>query len=66
LVVYPNENDLTVFEQLPGFRTFEQCRAAADYVLKLKNPHGGGTFECGYMCRYDPEMQLNVCKETRD
>ena len=64
--VYPDEGDLTVHEELRGFTSFEHCQAAADYALKLRSPEGGGTFECGYRCRYDPGMQINVCKETRD
>ncbi|QNM83250.1 hypothetical protein H8M03_02555 [Sphingomonas sabuli] len=66
LFIYPNAGDLTVHEELRGFTSFEHCKAAADYALKLRSPEGGGTFECGYMCRYDPGMQINVCKETRD
>lgn len=66
LFFYRNAGDLTVHEELRGFTSFEHCEAAAEYALKLRCPEGGGTFECGYQCRYDPEMQINVCKETRD
>jgi len=65
-VIYPDENDLTTYEEVKGFRSFEYCRDASLYILKQKNPQGGGTFECGYMCRYDTDMEINVCKETRD
>lgn len=65
LFVYPGD-DLVEFEEVKGFTTFEQCRAAAGYILKLKRPNGGGSFECGYKCQRDPGMSINVCKETRD
>lgn len=65
-MIYPDQNDLTTFDEVKGFRAFEYCRDATQYILKQKNPGGGGIFECGYMCRYDPDMEIKVCKETRD
>lgn len=63
--VYPDFNGSETFETLVGFKTFEQCQSAAiNRIAQLPTPEKAD-YECGYMCRYDPQMQLNVCKETK-
>lgn len=64
--VYPNANDLTFSESLVGFKSFEQCQEAAIGKLRSYSKPDAGTYECGYMCRYEPRFGTNVCKETRD
>lgn len=62
---YPNRNDLTVSESLSGFNSFEECQEAVINKLRTYPDPDAGDYECGYMCRYNPSMQTNVCKETR-
>ena len=63
--VYPDARNLTVSIGMSGFQTFEQCQTAAIGQLRqLPNPDGGD-YECGYMCRWEPTVQTNVCRETR-
>ena len=64
--VYPDANDLTVFEEIAGFKTFELCQAAAISRMRAVQKPTGGDYECGYKCAPDPKLAgLNVCKETR-
>ena len=64
--VYPDANDLSGFEEIAGFKTFELCQAAAiDRMRKVQKPTGGD-YECGFKCVPDPKLDgLNVCQETR-
>lgn len=64
--IYPDAHDLSAFEQIKGFKTFELCQAAAIDRLRRVQKDGGGDFECGYKCAPAPGMDdLNICKETR-
>jgi hypothetical protein len=62
---YPNANDLTVSVSLSGFKTFEECQQATIGRLRAFSDPDAGDYECGYMCRWNPSFQTNVCKETR-
>ena len=63
--VYPDASDLTVSEEIAGFKTFELCQSAAiDRMRRVQKPTGGD-YECGYRCAPDPKLGVNVCKETR-
>ena len=53
-------------EVIPGFKTFELCRAASLQRLKAEGALADGYFECGYKCEFRPEYGTSICKETRD
>lgn len=63
--VYPSASDLTTSTKLGGFKTFDDCQQAAINSLRMLPYPDDGDYECGYMCKFDPDMQINVCKETR-
>lgn len=63
--VYRDRTDLTQSVKLVGFNSFEHCQEAAITTLRSYDDPDAGDYECGYMCRYDPGLQTNVCKETR-
>ena len=51
------------------YDTFERCQAAAVAALRDKPPVPGsedvGSYECGRACRYDVDMDMYVCDQTR-
>lgn len=51
------------------YETFEHCQAAAIAALRDSPPLPGaqevGSYECGRACRYDVDMDLYVCDQTR-
>lgn len=49
---------------LDGFKTLEQCRAAAQRVLIFHGKGESQDYECGYKCGYHPGYGLSVCEET--
>ncbi len=63
--VYPDKSDLSKYEALDGFSTFEQCQSAAITRIRTYPDPDNADYECGHKCRYDPSMQTNVCKETK-
>lgn len=63
--VYPNANNPALAVTMQGFSSFEQCQEAAIGMLRsFEKPDEGG-YSCGRMCRWDPLMRSNVCKEIR-
>lgn len=62
---YPSAADLTVSETVGSFNTFEFCQEAAIERVRSYEQPDAADYECGYMCQFDPAMQINVCKETR-
>jgi hypothetical protein len=64
--VYPNRNNLSIFDRISGFKTFELCQQAAIDRMRVIQEASGGDYECGYKCGMSPEFGgLNVCEETR-
>ena len=64
--VYPNRNDLSVHEEIAGFKTFELCQQAAIDRLRTFPDPDNGDYECGYKCGPNPEFgNAKLCKETR-
>lgn len=63
--VYPDADDLTAFKTIRGFKTFELCQSAAINELRSLPDPDRGDYECGHKCEFDPNIQINVCKETR-
>lgn len=64
--IYPDVAGSDRFETIAGFKTFELCRTAARDRIRQLPQAGLAAYECGYMCRYDSTMNINVCRETRD
>lgn len=63
--VYPDFEGSEEYETIAGFKSLEYCRwTATKRIEQLRQPEKAD-YECGYMCRYDPQMQINVCKETK-
>lgn len=46
----------------PGFDTLEDCR---EWVHSIANVDDNYDYECGYGCRYEKDIKMNVCKETQ-
>lgn len=64
--VYPNSADLSGYERISGFKSFELCQRAAIDRMRSIQRESGGDYECGYKCEADPTLGgLNVCKKTR-
>ncbi len=63
--VYETSN-LDAYYQLGPFETFEACQESAISALRGTGRAGVGTYECGLNCRRDPNIDLNICEETRD
>lgn len=64
--VYPNGEDFTRHIELGRFDTFEKCQSAAVGALRTLPDPESGAYECGRKCRFDKDMNINVCAETRD
>jgi len=64
--VYPNREDFTRSVPLGSFKTFGQRQAAALEALRSLNAEERGDFECGFKCKWRPDMGINVCRETRN
>jgi hypothetical protein len=62
---YPDAETMATSVTLSGFKSFEECQAATIGRLQSFPEPSKGTYECGYMCRWDPQLQANVCKEKR-
>ena len=64
--LYNESEDGSISEySIKGFRNFELCQQAAQSELLI---HGKGPvqdYECGYRCEYRPELDTNLCAETR-
>jgi hypothetical protein len=63
--VYPSAADLTQHLELGAFETFEQCQEAAIYNLRALGRAETGDYECGRACRFNADVGINVCAETR-
>lgn len=64
--VYPDAADLSGYERISGFTSFELCQRAAIDRMRSIQRESGGDYECGYKCESNPNLGgLNVCKETR-
>lgn len=64
--IYPDAADLSDFERIAGFKSFELCQRAAIDRMRSIQVESGGDYECGHKCEADPAIGgLNVCKETR-
>lgn len=64
--VYPDFEGSDAYEKIAGFKSFELCQSAALTRIRQLPDANKAAYECGYMCRYEPDMKINVCKETRD
>ncbi|WP_156878141.1 hypothetical protein [Sphingopyxis sp. QXT-31] len=63
--IYSDADDLSKFETIEGFKTFELCQRAAMDRLRATGAAEQGDYECGHKCRFDTQLKVNVCKETR-
>jgi hypothetical protein len=64
--VYPDGFNLTVSREIGRFDSFEDCQAAALGVIALLDQSMSPAYECGRNCRFDEDLGLSVCSETRD
>lgn len=64
--VYPDAGNLAHSTSLQGFKDFESCQEASINLLRSYPNPDKGTYECGYRCRWDSMLGVNVCAETRD
>jgi hypothetical protein len=63
--VYPDESNLDHSISLNGFDTFEECQEAAISTMRALDDPGSAAYECGRDCRWNSQIETNVCKETR-
>lgn len=64
--IYPNRHDLSVSEEIRGFKMFDLCQQAAINRLRMLPEPDGGDYECGYMCAPNIDFGgIAICKETR-
>lgn len=64
--IYPNAEASDKFEVIRGFKSFELCQEAAIGQMRQLSEPDKASYECGYKCEYDPRVEVDVCKETRD
>ncbi|MBT6691178.1 hypothetical protein HOB10_02520 [Candidatus Parcubacteria bacterium] len=58
---YPDSNDLEYYKTSFGFESLEDCR---DWALSIANDNENWDYECGYNCRVDKDLAINVCDKT--
>lgn len=64
--VYADGADLSGYERISGFKSFELCQRAAIDRLRSIQRESGGDYECGYRCESNPSPGgISFCKETR-
>lgn len=69
--IYPDANDTSYSIKLGEFKNFEACQEASiegvRTLSRLRDwSEPEGTYECGRRCRFDKDLRIDVCKETRD
>lgn len=63
--VYDHETDHAT-DTLVGYQSFEACQQGAINKLRTYPEPDRATYECGLSCRYDEQMTVHICAETRD
>lgn len=65
LFIYPNGNLAEEsIKAIDSYKSFEDCKKGFEFS---KNAMPKSTFECGYKCKIqDKEIDLYICKETKD
>jgi hypothetical protein len=63
--VYPDADNLAIYERIAGFKTFELCQQAAISRLRTDGKADDGDYECGFKCERHAELSGYVCEETR-
>lgn len=63
--VYPDGSNLAYSISLTGFESFEACQEAALATIRALDDPGRADYECGRGCRWEQQIENNVCKETR-
>lgn len=64
--VYPDRNDPSIDWKLGTFSSLEECRAAAQSMIRWLPDKGSADYECGYQCKPSNFLgRLDVCAQTR-
>lgn len=64
--VYPDRSDPSIDWKLGTFASLEECRAAAQSMIRWLPDKGSADYECGYQCKPSDFLgRLDVCAETR-
>ncbi len=64
--VYPDRTDPSVDWKLGTFATLEECRTAAQSMIRWLPDKDAADYECGYQCKPSDFLgRLDVCTETR-
>ncbi len=61
--VYPFKNNLAYDVPIGIFTSLRDCRVAAQHMIRLFEWEDS-TYECGMNCRWDEELEINICKKT--
>ncbi len=61
---YPNYENLDSFKEVGKFKTLEECQKTVSSFRDNSTKPDMTDGECGKNCRYDTNLQLNICKET--
>ena len=48
----------------PGLESLDACRTWAKLTV-IKRGDRSPDYECGYKCKYNEDLGLSVCKETK-
>ncbi len=49
-IVYFDKSNLSNFKNIGEFKSLEECRNEAIYMLRSNSSHNSGDFECGLNC----------------
>ena len=63
--IYSDKNNLTNYLHLGIYPTLHECRNSAKGFLQKNGWAVKGTYECGLNCNKDADLDIFVCKETR-
>ena len=62
--VYPNRNNLLIYENIGTFRNLKECRDASIARLEELGPLSRGDYECGKDCKPSKYSDAFICEET--
>lgn len=68
MIYLEDDSSMEPYQAIRGFKTFELCQSAAiEQLSRLPQPEREKAYyDCGYMCRFDPQFGHTICKESRD
>lgn len=59
--IYPDKTDLTRSIEIGPYKTLDACRVAVLRATRNMIDPYGWDYECGFRCKPDPRLGINVC-----